>query len=201
MKLIHYPGQEAGAAARGWAPGGSRLPDPGDAGRSLRPRGGDGPGLDPGAPLPGPWWSTSASCWSSPPTATSRPPCTGCRARRPGCHALLRLLHGGQAGRDGAAAVTLPELAALAEGPQSDPANPLFYQVGRTCSGTAALPPGCGGPPLWRRPGVRQSADNQRADDKERAARATARLTQPCSIKTGAPRRPDNTSSWATAWQ
>ncbi len=43
-----------------------------------------------------------------------------------------------------------PELAAQAQGPESDPTNPLFYQVGgERAERAAALPPGCGGPPLW----------------------------------------------------
>ncbi len=78
MKLIHYPGQEAGGSSQGVG----AHKDPGyltlvmqDNHSGLEVETADGWISAP--PCRERWWSISASCWSWPPTAISRRPCIG----------------------------------------------------------------------------------------------------------------------------
>ncbi len=175
------PGQAAGAAVRGGCPQGSRLPDPGDAGSSLRLEVETADGWISAPPCRAPWWSTSASCWSSPPTATSRHPAPGAepaaRVSRLSCAFFM-------AARLDATVPLLslsPALAALAQGPRvTRPTRSLS-------GGENVLKGGCAPTRMWRpatmaSPRVRQCADKQRTDGKARSARTTTRLTLPYLI-------------------
>ncbi|MFQ2099642.1 isopenicillin N synthase family dioxygenase [Aeromonas sanarellii] len=132
MKLIHYPGQKAGGSGQGVG----AHKDPGYLTLVMQD---DHSGLEvetaqgwiPAPPLPGAlvvnigellelasdgYLKATLHRVQSPPPGVSRLSCAFFMAAR--LDATVPLLS------------LSPELAALAEGPQSDPANPLFYQVG-----------------------------------------------------------------------
>ncbi|WP_323920732.1 isopenicillin N synthase family dioxygenase [Aeromonas caviae] len=132
MKLIHYPGQPEGSSGQGVG----AHKDPGyltlvmqDDHSGLEVETADG--WIPAPPLPGAlvvnigellelasdgYLKATLHRVVSPPPGVSRLSCAFFMAAR--LDATVPLLS------------LSPELAALAEGPQSDPANPLFYQVG-----------------------------------------------------------------------
>jgi len=132
MKLIHYPGREAGGSGQGVG----AHKDPGYLTLVMQD---EHSGLEvetvngwiPAPPLPGAlvvnigellelasdgYLKATLHRVVSPPPGVSRLSCAFFMAAR--LDATVPLLS------------LSPELAALAEGPQSDPANPLFYQVG-----------------------------------------------------------------------
>ena len=150
MKLIHYPGREAGAAARVGA-----HKDPGYLTLVMQDD------------HPASRWET-AQGWIPAPPAGALVVNIGELLELASDGYLKATLHRVQSPPPGVSRLscaffmaarldaTVPLLSLSPswrrwQRPQSDPANPLFYQVGRTCSkGRLRSPPGCGGSPLWR---------------------------------------------------